>query len=65
MQTIYLNVRNHYGVETVDEFTQGDSAPANFRDFKKYVNEMEVFYHYSNCPVYQSRRPCKEWEKSK
>ncbi len=27
MKTIYLNMRTVYGVETVDQFTQGEDAP--------------------------------------
>jgi len=61
MQTIYLNMRTPYGVETVDEFTQAKNQA--YRDFKKYVRQMIREYHLCNMNVYQSQRCTKDWLK--
>ena len=53
-----------YGIETVDEFTQGENAPVTYKDFKKYVREMVREYHMSGMNVYTSSRSTKEWRKS-
>lgn len=36
--TIYLNLRTSQGVETVDQFTRGEDAPQNPKEFKAYIN---------------------------
>ena len=62
MKTIYLNIRTQYGVETVDQFTQGENAPQNYREFRKYVNEMARNYREAGMHVYQSQRATKDWK---
>ena len=61
MKTIYLNMRSVYGVETVDQFTQGDDAPKDAKEFRKYVNEMLRNYRESGMHVYKSQRCTQEW----
>ena len=61
MKTIYLNLKSQYGVETVDQFTQGENAPQNWKEFRKYVNEMLINYLESGMQVYKSQRATKEW----
>jgi hypothetical protein len=58
---VYLNLRGPYGVETVDEFTRGEDAPENPREFRAYVREMVSNYHQSRMPVYTSSRCTREW----
>lgn len=60
MKTIYFNMRTCYGVETVDQFTQGEDAPSNWREFRKYINEMLRNYRQSGMYVYTSQRSTKE-----
>jgi len=63
MKTTYLNTRTAQGVETVEQFTQGsDDAPANMRDFSKYINEMMKEYSASGTPVYRSQRCTNDWK---
>ena len=64
MKTIYLNMRTVYGVETVDQFTQGEDAPQEPKEFRKYVNEMLRNYRESGMQVYKSQRATKEWKNS-
>ena len=61
MKTIYLNLKSQYGVETVDQFTQGENAPQNWKEFRKYVNEMVRNYLESGMQVYKSQRCTQEW----
>ena len=61
MKTIYLHMQTVYGVETVDQFTQGEDAPQNYKEFRKYVNEMARNYRENGMHVYQSHRATKEW----
>ena len=60
-RTVYLNMRGPYGVETVDEFTQGEDAPQNPKEFRQYVRDMVREYHAARMPVYQSSRSTREW----
>ena len=62
MKTIYLNMRTVYGVETVDQFTQGEDAPQEPKEFRKYVNEMVKNYRENNMQVYKSQRATKDWK---
>ena len=62
MKTIYLNMRTVYGVETVDQFTQGDDTPKEAKEFRKYVNEMVKNYRENNMQVYKSQRATKDWK---
>ena len=62
MKTIYLNMRTVYGVETVDQFTQGEDAPQNWKEFIKYVNEMVKNYREGSMQVYKSQRAAKDWK---
>jgi hypothetical protein len=62
MQTIYLNMKTNQGVETVDEFTQGEDAPQTPREFRKYVNSMVSEYRTSGMNVYKSSRSTNEWK---
>ena len=61
MKTIYFNMRTCYGVETVDQFTQGENAPSNWREFRRYINEMLRNYREAGMHVYQSQRATKDW----
>jgi hypothetical protein len=60
--TVYINMKNNGSVETVDEFTRGEDAPSDPREFRKYVAEMIGNYHMSGMQVYQSTRCTKEWK---
>jgi hypothetical protein len=60
-QTIYLNFRGPYGVETVDSFTMGEDSPANPNEFRAYVNEMVGEYRLAGQPVYKSTRCTRDW----
>ena len=61
--TIYLNTKQYGEVETVDQFTMGsENAPGNYRDFKKYVNEMVSNYNLSGQNVYTSKRCTNDWK---
>ena len=62
MKTIYLNLKSQYGVETVDQFTQGEDAPQEPKEFRKYVNEMVKNYRENNMQVYKSQRATKDWK---
>ena len=62
MKTIYLNLKSQYGVETVDQFTQGEDAPKDAKEFRKYVNEMLRNYRESGMQVYKSQRATKDWK---
>ena len=59
--TVYLNMRGPAGRETVDEFTRGQDAPADSREFRRYVRDMVAEYHMSGVPVYTSSRACAGW----
>lgn len=61
MKTIYLNTKQYGQTETVDQFTQGEDAPENYRDFKKYVNDMVSNYNLNGMNVYKSQKCTKEW----
>ena len=65
--TIYINMKTPQGIETIDEFTRGsDDAPANYREFRKYVNKM--LHTYSSCypyHIYKSSRSTKDWRESR
>lgn len=63
MKTIYLNMRTVYGVETVDQFTQGEDAPQEPKEFRKYVNEMVRNYIEGGMHVYKSQRAARDWKK--
>ena len=58
---VFLNFRGSHGVETVDEFTRGEDAPENLREFRAYVREMVRNYHQVGQPVYTSSRSTREW----
>jgi hypothetical protein len=62
MQTIYLNIKTSQGVETVDEFTRGENAPQNPKEFKAFLNTMIHEYIVSGQNVYKSTRSTKEWK---
>jgi hypothetical protein len=61
MKTIYLNIKTSQGVETVDEFSQEKGQ--NFKEFRKYVNDMVREYHVAEMGVYKSGRCTKVWKK--
>ena len=61
MTTIYLNTKTREGVETLDQFTQGEDAPSKYSEFKKYVREMAYSYYVSGQNVYLSIRSTKKW----
>jgi hypothetical protein len=60
--TIYLNMKTSYGVETVDEFTRGEDSPQTPIEFRKYVRSMAAEYRLSGQNVYTSSRCTKEWK---
>ena len=62
MKTIYLNLKSQYGVETVDQFKQGEGAPQELKEFRKYVNEMVKNYRENNMQVYKSQRATRDWK---
>jgi hypothetical protein len=62
MQTIYLNIKTSQGVETVDQFTRGEDAPQNPKEFRKYINQMISEYQLTGQNVYKSTRSTKEWK---
>jgi hypothetical protein len=62
MQTIYLNIKTSQGVETVDEFTRGEDAPKNPKEFKAYIKSMISEYQLTGQNVYKSTRSTKEWK---
>lgn len=57
--TIYLNMKNSQGIETVDEFTR--EAEQSPKEFRIYVSEMVNEYRIAGMNVYKSSRPTKEW----
>ena len=59
--TVYLNWKGPQGRETVDEFTPGEGAPLDWREFRRYVSDMCAEYAMSGMPVYQSSRMCANW----
>jgi hypothetical protein len=59
--TIYLNMKTAQGIETVDQFTRGEDAPQDFKEFRKYVNRIIHEYHLSGMNVYKSSRSTREW----
>jgi hypothetical protein len=59
MQTIYLNMKSTYGVETVDEFTRENGQSP--KEFRKYVNQMVKEYRLAGMNVYKSSRCTKDW----
>ena len=59
--TRYLNMRGPSGLETVDEFTAGQDAPREYRNFLRYVRRMSLEYNLAGMDVYISRRPCRGW----
>ena len=62
MKTVYLNWQGPQGKETVDEFTPGQDAPADRKEFRRYVREMQAEYSMAGMNTYQSSRPCKGWK---
>lgn len=58
---IYLNWKGPQGKETVDEFTPGKDAPADRKEFRKYVRNMQAEYSLAGMNTHQSSRPCKGW----
>ena len=58
----YLNLKTSEGIETVDEFTQGEDAPENYREFRKYVNSMVKEYQIAGMNVYKSQRCKNDWK---
>jgi hypothetical protein len=62
MKTVYLNCRTAQGLETVDQFTRGEDAPATATEFRQYIRQMIKEYHTAGMAVYRSIRPCKSWK---
>lgn len=62
--TIFLNMKTSQGVETVDQFTQGEDSPSNWREFKRYVSQMIREYRISGMSVYSSNRSTKQWKQA-
>lgn len=62
MSKVYLNMKTSGGVETVDEFTRGEDAPSNWREFRKYVSDMVAQYQMAGMNVYRSTRCAQAWK---
>ncbi len=60
-KTVYLNVKTSQGVETVDQFTRGEDAPENPKEFRAYLNAMCREYQSTGQNVYKSLRRTKDW----
>lgn len=60
METIYLNTKSSFGVETVDEFTREKGQDP--REFRKYVKDMVKEYHIAGMNVYRSSRATNDWK---
>lgn len=57
----YLNIKSHYGVETVDEL-----SPSDFKTYKEFRQELRRLvseYQLSGMNVYVSSRCDKTWSK--
>lgn len=55
----YLNIKSHYGVETVDELNPKDFA--SFKDFRIELRRLVSEYQLSGMNVYVSSRCDKTW----
>lgn len=62
LPTVYLNWRGPCGLETVDQFTRGENAPEDRKEFRAYVRKMAGEYGVAGMAVYQSSRACKAWK---
>ena len=57
----YLNIKSHYGVETVDQLDKKDFS--SFKAFRIELNRLINEYHLSGMNVYKSTRCDKTWNK--
>ena len=55
----YLNLKTHYGVETVDELDSSDFK--TYKEFREELKRLLYEYHLSGQNAYISIRACKEW----
>ena len=61
MKSVFLNWKGPAGRETVDEYTRGEDAPADWRGFRHYIEQMVAEYQMAGMDVYTSSRPCANW----
>jgi len=57
----YLNTRNSYGVETVDQLDPNDFN--TYKEFKEELKRLVKEYNMAGIGVYISQRCTKEWKK--
>ena len=55
----YLNMKSHYGTETVDQLDPRDFT--SFKEFRQELRRLLNEYHLSGMNVYISSRPDKTW----
>lgn len=55
----YLNMKSHYGTETVDELDPRDFS--THKEFRQELRRLLNEYHLSGMNVYISSRPDKTW----
>jgi len=55
----YLNIKSHYGTETVDQLDPRDFT--SFKEFRQELRRLLNEYHLSGMNVYISSRPDKTW----
>ena len=61
-KVIYFNVRNQYGVETIDEYSEEEFKKEQSNgNFRKYVREMLEQTRLSGNDAYISQRCDKTW----
>lgn len=60
-RAIYINWKGPQGRETVDS-VEMDRACPTARDMQKEANRLCREYARCGMPVYQSSRPCANWE---
>lgn len=57
----YINTKNSYGVETIDELNSKDfNSP---KEFKKELNRLLNEYRLIEPKVYSSQRADKDWKR--
>ena len=55
----YLNIKSHYGTETVDQLDPKDFT--SYKEFRQELRRLLNEYHLSGMNVYISSRPDKTW----
>ena len=60
MRTVYINMKNGCGTETVDEVNTTEFPDS--KEFRKEVRNMIVNYRQCGMPVYTSIRCTRDWK---